>query len=90
MFGRVLAIEHDNRYHSCRDQLGLIGNLEERCREIRECDVKECILDQVKQGWDRNFEGIQGAVYDVFLDGIEETSLGCVKLKYAREEELIK
>jgi hypothetical protein len=67
----------------------LIGNLEERCREIRKCDVEECILDQVEEGWDGNLEGIQGAVYDIFLDGIKETSLCCVELEYAGEEKLM-
>ena len=84
---RVRSLQHNDRDHRCGDQLALIRDLKNGCRQVGECHIEQCILYQVQERRDRDFEGIQGSGQDVRLDAFHEFPLSRVDFQTTGQNE---
>ena len=52
--------QQETREGGGRDELGLVGHLEERCRDVAQCHVNEGVLDPVEECWNGHRKALPG------------------------------
>ncbi len=61
--------------------------MEHGCREVTKRHVEKSVLEQIQHAWNGNFKRIKWDINDIFLDGLDQLSVGQFVLQCVCKDE---